>query len=390
MPIGDDLTPQQRNLILGMVEADRALPPDKQGGDFVTPASRTGWFRVQYAGRHFDATEGTLEALKKFEYIVSKYQPVPMPGVNAGRYVGQLTAKAFSLYNQSQTLTEQPETPIQETAEQSRVDPEPLSPHDEHILFKLIEFDNSLSKEEQSHRFKVTTFTHSEKAPRAEIRGANSSSMIELNGTSDTFDALKAAGYVEYSGPSGAGLGGGGWIRGSLPTITLTTPAFAYYNQKHDFPTALAEARREFVDSVVSTEYPEVVSRLKKAFDDVWVQQPNEDWTGVAHECQSALRAFADKIYEPEMAEKTGGEQPRHDQYEKKILLAIKSVTGGDSKIGDLLKAVHAYEESLRHDRGKAGQSPTTQREAKRIVLYTYLIIGDVYELLNPTQVINQ
>ena len=168
--------------------------------------------------------------------------------------------------------------------------------------------------------------------------------------------------------------------------IEPTLKALSLYDKVQGMPESLMQERRSLVDTRVKEHFSEVVSRLEKAYLDIWIEQPNEDWTGVAHECQSALSAFADKIYEPEMAGKTGDEQLRHEQYEKKMLLAIKSVAGGDSKIGDLLKTVHAYEESLRHDRGKTGQSPTTQREAKRIVLYTYLIIADVYELLNPDQ----
>ena len=140
-----------------------------------------------------------------------------------------------------------------------------LSPHDQTILFKLVEIERSLPREEQSRRFQVKVFSKPSEAPIALIQTATTSKEYRFKTDADCFRKLREAGYVT-----------GGRLRSSHPegsisvlnleVIELLESAFGYYDEKHDFPTTLAVERQEFVDSAISTVYPEVVAHLKKAY----------------------------------------------------------------------------------------------------------------------------
>ena len=161
----------------------------------------------------------------------------------------------------------------------------------------------------------------------------------------------------------------------SLDVVKLMESAFKYCDEKHDFPTRLAGERLELVDSRISTVYPEVVAYLKKAYDAVRSEQPEDNWSNVAHDCQDAMRAFADAVYKPDYAFQLHEESPSSADFEKKLEQMIRVKTEGEELRGLLVK-LNKYAHARRHDSG------TTREEAKRCVLLTYLLVAEVYELL--------
>ena len=265
---------------------------------------------------------------------------------------------------------------------------EQLSPHDETILFRLVEFERSLPREDQSHRFEleVTVTDRPGEPPEASFRAATAFETLTLRTDASCFTQLRDAGYITGGEvdrvENGIGaMGGISYIfsRYYLLTVTLTDSAFKYHDEKHDFPTALADERRELVYSRISTYYPEVVAHLKKAYDAIWVDQPDGNWSGVAHDCQNALRSFADKVYKPEYASKLQEEEPSRADFEKKLEQTIRANTGGEELRGLLVK-LNAYANARRHDKGMS------RDEAKRCVLFTYLLVAEICELLGLSE----
>jgi hypothetical protein len=252
-----------------------------------------------------------------------------------------------------------------------------LSPHDETILFQLVEFERSLPREEQSRRFEVKIHKKVSKAPEAFIRAAASAKGIQLNTDEDCFLELAAAGYTS-GGKHRASWGDDEAIVISLDVVKLMESAFKYYDEKHDFPTRLADERREFVDSRISTVYPEVVAYLKKAYDAIQKEQPGSNWSSVAHDCQGALRVFADAVYKTDYASQLCEETPSSADFEKKLEQIIR-VNTDKKELRDLLDKLNRYVNARRHDAG------TTREEAKRCVLLTYLLVAEVYELLTQS-----
>ena len=255
--------------------------------------------------------------------------------------------------------------------------PHELSPHDETILFKLVELEKSLPHEDQSRRFNVEVVSSRTEAPAAMIKPATSSKVERLKTDADCFRELREAGYVSGGLSKSSHLEGNITVR-NLSVVELLESAFVYYDEKHDFPTSLANERREFIDSRISTVYPEVVAYLKKAYDAIWVDQPEGNWSSVAHDCQDALETFANKLYKSEYASKLSEKEPGEADFEEKIDIIIRANASGDKKekLRKLLTSLNAYMHARRHDMG------TTREEAKRCVLYTYLVMTEIYELI--------
>lgn len=256
-----------------------------------------------------------------------------------------------------------------------------LSPHDETILFQLVEIERSLPREEQSRRFEIKILRRPSEAPEALIRSAATSKEFIMRTDAACFGELAKAGYVDG--------GRGGRVRSSgfegtttvdsLHTVQVTESAFRYYDEKHDFPTSLADERRQLVDSTISTAYPQVVAHLKKAYDTIWIEQPEGNWSSVALDCQSALRSFSDGVYKPEYASGLSEATPSSADFEKKLEQVIRANTR-DEELRGLLVKLNAYANARRHDSG------TTREEAKRCVLLTYLLLAEVWDVLASSE----
>jgi len=115
-----------------------------------------------------------------------------------------------------------------------------LSPHDETILFQLVELDRSLPREEQSRRFNVKIFRRRDQSRYALIRAATASTEVTLTTDSECFRELSKAGYITGGGVRVSYEERDMWVH-DLHTVQLTGSAFRYYDEKHDFPTSLAE-----------------------------------------------------------------------------------------------------------------------------------------------------
>ncbi|GAF96845.1 unnamed protein product, partial [marine sediment metagenome] len=144
----------------------------------------------------------------------------------------------------------------------------------------------------------------------------------------------------------------------------------------------LADERREFVDSRISTDCPEIVAYLTKAYDAIWADQPEGNWSSVAHVCQDALKAFADKLYKSEYASKLSEEEPSRTNFEDKLDIIIRANASGSrlEQLRKFLTTLNKYMHARRHDSG------TTREEAKRCVLYTYLVMSEIYELIQSAE----
>jgi len=252
-----------------------------------------------------------------------------------------------------------------------------LSPHDETILFKLVEIERSLLREEQSRRFQVKVFSKPSEAPTALIQTATTSKEYILKTDAECFRELSKAGYVKGSVVKSRRRDGNITVE-NLVIVRLLESAFGYYDEKHDFPTILADERREFVDSKISTDYPEVAAYLKNAYDAIWVDQPECNWSSVSHICEDALKSLADKLYKSEYAAKLNEEEPNNADFEEKLDITIRSNAAGSSheELRKLLTSLNKYMHARRHD------AETTREEAKRCVLYTYLVMSEIYVLI--------
>ncbi len=249
-----------------------------------------------------------------------------------------------------------------------------LSPHDETILFQLAEIERSLPREEQSRRFEVRIELLPAHRSQVLVEPSPTSKRSRLETDEYCFTKLASAGYISGgSRMTTQRLGNIAVLY--LNIVELLGSAFSYYDEKHDFPTRLADERRGIVGSRINTVYPEGGGFLKKAYDAIWVDQPEDNWSSVAHDCRGALNSFADSVYKPDYASKLGDEVPSSSDFMRKLEQTIRANTD-DEELRGLLVKLNRYANARRHDTG------TTRGEAKRCVLLTYLLVAEICELL--------
>jgi hypothetical protein len=113
-----------------------------------------------------------------------------------------------------------------------------------------------------------------------------------------------------------------------------------------------------------------------------------------AFACRQVLQDFTDAIFKPEYLEKEE-KVPRHEQTKNKLLYSLRQkLEGKKNRELELLSAqmsyLNAYFDKLtsyvQKQTHPAGFEPTPE-DAKRCVVYTYLIIGDILSFLKSERV---
>lgn len=254
-----------------------------------------------------------------------------------------------------------------------------LPPQQDLLISSLVEFERSLPIAKMELGFTIRYFY--DKWPptlRYIIPNAAASGKDVYETTEYALHDLQINSYIYIQGTVMATTGSHAHWDGQG---RLLPKASEYYDAVNELPEGLAQEKRNLVDTKVSQAYPEAVGHLKNAHDALWVKQPGDNWSVVGHNCWDALDAFAKAIYRPEYAPRER-EQPTDDQFKNKLTFTVSANTN-EEELQQLLIALtnktvdYAYR-ARRHDK------QTTQAEAKRCVLYTYLLISEIYELLNP------
>jgi len=91
-----------------------------------------------------------------------------------------------------------------------------LTPHDETILFQLVEIERGLPREEQSWRFQVEVLSKRGEAPAAMIQPAATSKVYRLKTDIECFRELGAAGYISGGRHVSSHLEGAITVKNSL------------------------------------------------------------------------------------------------------------------------------------------------------------------------------
>jgi len=346
--VANDLTQKQQEIICKMVEREGALPPDQQNKGFEASyyLEPEKIFRIDYQGLLIPTTEATLRVLGQYDYVSlvegSRRQGIKGGGViELKHYTGELTQKAFALHDEERGLAKPPKE--KPAAKVDTAEPEQLSPHAETILFWLVEREKSLQKFEQSRRFNVVQKTYDLDTFLIFRPAMRPEPSLTVFGDTGTLSELRKLGFIEGGEPKQYNT-----VDPDLVPIKLTRQAFQYYDQKHGFPEILAEEKLEVVNTKISTEMPEVVTQLKKAYDEIWVDQPEDNWSPVAHICDDALETFAEKVWKPEYADALNEKRPPKNKYVKRLQQTIRK-NSEDEELRGLLVKLNDYLDARRH-----------------------------------------
>lgn len=154
--------------------------------------------------------------------------------------------------------------------------------------------------------------------------------------------------------------------------------------------------RREQVDGSLGTIIPTAIQTLTAIYENLRSENP-VDWSNAVHGCRRMLQDLADAISPPtddRVIEVDGRKQTIKmgaDSYINRLISFIECNSKSDrftSVVGSHLKYIGERLDSIFQAAQKGSHSLiSTQEEADRYVVYTYLLIGDILSLqLNSAQ----
>ncbi len=139
-------------------------------------------------------------------------------------------------------------------------------------------------------------------------------------------------------------------------------------------------AIRSRVDQRFATLLPEATERLSSVYANLRSLNP-EDWANAVHSCRRLLKHAADTLF-------PASDDPKHtdEKYINRLVtwIADKSASETYAKIvGSHLDFIGHRIDAVHKASTKGSHADVTQHEAERYVLYTYLLIGDILELVD-------
>lgn len=160
------------------------------------------------------------------------------------------------------------------------------------------------------------------------------------------------------------------------------------YNQLKygDITESIYESVRNEVDNKIAQICPENTKKFLSVYDNL-SSDNNEDWANAVHSCRRIIKELADKLYPPQNKKIDHNGKSidiGNEKYVNRLMLYIESkkesqtykniVVSTLDYIGNSLDAITKGVNKGTHD-------SFTKYEAQRIVIYTYMLIGDIINL---------
>lgn len=147
-----------------------------------------------------------------------------------------------------------------------------------------------------------------------------------------------------------------------------------------------SSTRRE-VDNKLSKVSPDAIEKFISAYQNL--QSGNkEDWANAVHSCRRILKAVADELYPPSDQKVIGNNNKAIDvgneKYVSRLFLYIKANSSSEknaSIIGSNLNYIEDRLDSVYGVTNKGTHAEVTLDEARRYIIHTYLLIGDILAL---------
>ncbi|MFW9970503.1 MAG: hypothetical protein ACFFDF_09905 [Candidatus Odinarchaeota archaeon] len=168
--------------------------------------------------------------------------------------------------------------------------------------------------------------------------------------------------------------------------ITKTYLELKYSKIAEDIFSAI----KQNVDKKIGEIVPESIEKFVAIYQNLTSANP-EDWSNAVHKCRRILKDLADAIYPPTKSIKKildGKEeiiQLGEEKYINRIIEFITQKSESETYIkivGSHLKFVEDRLDSILKGSHKGTHAKTDREEANRIVVYTYLLVGDILSLI--------
>jgi hypothetical protein len=148
--------------------------------------------------------------------------------------------------------------------------------------------------------------------------------------------------------------------------------------------------KREQVDGSIGKIVPKAVQKLSAIYENLRSENP-EDWSNAVHGCRRMLQDLADAISPPaddRTVEENGKKKVVKmgpDNYINRLIFFIETHATSErftSVVGSHLKFIGERLDSIFEAAQKGSHSViSSQQEADRYVVYTYLLVGDILSL---------
>ena len=148
------------------------------------------------------------------------------------------------------------------------------------------------------------------------------------------------------------------------------------------------------VDNLLTQYIPEDLVKIDSIADNI-NSNNKEDWANAAHTCRRLLQALADSLY-PAGKDKIIGTGKKTktiklgpDNYINRLVCFCEDNTKSGvfiSLVGSHLSFIGDRLDSIFSGAQKGSHSSLNLDEAKRIVIFSYLVVGDILQLASDTQ----
>lgn len=165
-----------------------------------------------------------------------------------------------------------------------------------------------------------------------------------------------------------------------------------YYQLKFgDISETVFERKRNFVNARLADMVPTAIKELVSAYDNL--KSDNEsDWSNATNSCRRLLKEAADVLFpaDPDNKKTKDGHKLTDQEYKNRLIEYVKSKDKSKSFeriVGSQLSYLTNRLDALNEYHAKGVHEKVTREEAETLVIYTYLIAGDILSLTEPNKV---
>lgn len=142
------------------------------------------------------------------------------------------------------------------------------------------------------------------------------------------------------------------------------------------------------VNATLMTLCPDAIKKFISAYDNM-DSENSEDWANAIHSCRRILNDFSNIIYPPsdELIQLENGKTIKvgKDQYINRLVQFISSKCESETYanvVGSDLRSIGERLDAINNAVCKGSHSNLTKDEASRFLIHTYLLIGDIIQLM--------
>lgn len=146
-------------------------------------------------------------------------------------------------------------------------------------------------------------------------------------------------------------------------------------------------SKKRYVDTKLLETSPQAITKFVSVYENL--QSKNEeDWANAVHSCRRILKTVADNLYPPsdEVVIKENGQKIKvgNEKYINRLTLYIENKSSSEkftSIVGSNLKYIGERLDAVYDASNKGSHDEVSLDEAKRYIIYTYLLLGDILSL---------